>query len=143
MWMCREWQHVGLTRWDTPEPLWATPPATVHICWKHGTSGSQFLLHTPGPVEPWAHAHLQHAAHPLEAVLLGGVRPLLCHQHNPVVMEHCHGEHCNPGGGREAMTTQHDRARILHPMRWKLWWGWRETWSTEHKRNQTSSNVEK
>lgn len=47
------------------------------------------------------------------------------------------------GGGTEAMTTQHDRVQTLHPMRHKLRWGWRETWSTECKRNQTSSNVEK
>lgn len=41
-------------------------------------------------------AYLQHAAHPLEAVLLGGVRPLLRHQHHPVVMQHRHREHGDP-----------------------------------------------
>ena len=136
MWLCREWQRVGLARWDTP-------PAAAHICCRHGTTRAQCLLHTPGPAELWAHTHLQHAAHPLEAVLLRGVRPLLRHQHDPVIMEHCHGEHGDPGGGREAMTTRHDWVRTPHPTRWKLQWGWRETWSTECKRNQTSSNVEK
>lgn len=47
-----------------------------------------------------AWAHLQHAAHPLEAVLLGGVRPLLGHKHDPVIVQHCHREHGNPGGRR-------------------------------------------
>lgn len=61
----------------------------------------------PGQV-PWVCAHLQHSAHPLETVLLGGVGPLLGHQDDPVVIQHRHGEHRDPGGG----TRTHD-----HPQR--------------------------
>lgn len=42
--------------------------------------------------------YLQHAAHPLEAVLLGGVGPLLGHHHDPLVPQHRHREHRYPAG---------------------------------------------
>lgn len=51
-------------------------------------------------------AHLQHAAHPLEAVLLRRVWPLLGHQHDPVIVQHRHGEHGDPGRMRTKMTPQ-------------------------------------
>lgn len=37
--------------------------------------------------------YLEHPAHPLEAVLLRGVRPLLGHNHYPLVVQDGHGEH--------------------------------------------------
>lgn len=42
--------------------------------------------------------YLQHAAHPLEAVLLRGVGPLLGHHHDPLVPQHRHGEDRYPAG---------------------------------------------
>lgn len=44
--------------------------------------------------------YLQHAAHPLEAILLGGVGPLLSHHHDPLVPQHCYREHRYPAGTR-------------------------------------------
>ncbi len=40
--------------------------------------------------------YLQNSAHPLEAVFLGGVGPLLCHDHDPLIVKHSDGEHCYP-----------------------------------------------
>lgn len=40
--------------------------------------------------------YLQHPAHPLEAVLLRGVGPLLGHHHDALVSQHRHGEHGDP-----------------------------------------------
>lgn len=126
---------MGLMRWDTPgTPLSNTSSCSTHLLETWHQWVPVPAPHTPGTAEPWAQAHLQHTAHPLEAVLLRGIRPLLRHQHDPVVMEHRHGEHCDPGGGEEAMTTQHDRVQTLHPMRHKLRWGWRDSWSTECKK---------
>ena len=45
--------------------------------------------------------YLQHAAHPLEAVLLRGVGSLLGHHHDPLVPQHRHGEHGYPAGRRK------------------------------------------
>ena len=38
-------------------------------------------------------SYLQHPAHPLEAVLLCGVWPLLSHDHDPLVMQDGHRKH--------------------------------------------------
>lgn len=46
--------------------------------------------------------YLQYSTHPLEAVLLTGVGPLLCHNHDPLIIKHRHWEHSDPGG----MTTE-------------------------------------
>lgn len=43
-----------------------------------------------------AASYLQDATHPLEAVFLGGVRPLLGHHHDPLVPQDGHGEHGYP-----------------------------------------------
>lgn len=43
--------------------------------------------------------HLQDAAHPLEAVFLRGIRPLLCHDNDPLVMQHTHRKHGYPEKG--------------------------------------------
>lgn len=43
--------------------------------------------------------YLQDAAHPLEAVFLRGVRPLLCHDNDPLVVQHGHRKHSYPGKG--------------------------------------------
>lgn len=40
--------------------------------------------------------HLQNSAHPLKAVLLSGVRSLLCHDHDPLIVQHRDGEHGYP-----------------------------------------------
>lgn len=50
--------------------------------------------------------YLQHAAHPLEAVLLGGVGPLLRHDDDPLIMKHRDGEHRYP-------ETQSNRLVVL------------------------------
>lgn len=46
--------------------------------------------------------YLQYSTHPLEAVLLTGVGPLLCHNHDPLIIKHRHWEHSDPGW----MTTE-------------------------------------
>lgn len=134
---------MGLMRSDTPEPLWATPPAAAHIAgtwhqWVPSSCSTPRGRRNRGP-RPTCSTRLI----PLEAVLLRGIRPLLRHQHDPVVMEHRPRRTLRSWGRKEAMTTQHDRVQTLHPMRHKLRWGWRDSWSTECRRNQTSSNVEK
>ena len=53
--------------------------------------------HVVRGIDKEGYGHLQHAAHPLEAVLLGGVRPLLRHHHDPLIVEHGHGKHRYPG----------------------------------------------
>lgn len=40
--------------------------------------------------------YLQNSTHPLEAVLLTSIRPLLCHNHYPLIIKHRHWEHSNP-----------------------------------------------
>ena len=61
--------------------------------------------------------YLENTAHPLEAVLLRGIRPLLCHHHNPLIMEHRHREHRYPGtqqntGITTTMADQIGRAHV-------------------------------
>lgn len=43
-----------------------------------------------------ADAYLKHPAHPLEAVLFAGIWPLLRHNHNPLIVEHCDWKHSDP-----------------------------------------------
>lgn len=41
--------------------------------------------------------YLKDTTHPLEAVFLRGVRSLLCHNDNPLIMQHWHRKHSYPG----------------------------------------------
>lgn len=40
-------------------------------------------------------AHLQHTAHPLEAIFFRCIGPLFCHHHNALVIKHRHRKHSN------------------------------------------------
>lgn len=68
-----------------------------------------------GPVPRAREGNLQHAAHPLEAVLLCGVGPLLCHDHNPLVVQHSHREHGYPAGTQEHGEPAPDAHAALPP----------------------------
>lgn len=62
--------------------------------------------------------HLQDAAHPLEAVFLGGVGPLLRHHHDPLVAQHRHRKHSDP----EQSSVQ-EKKRRLRPSPGRVWDG--------------------
>lgn len=62
---------------------------------------------------PWpGKSYLKHPAHPLEAVLLRGVRPLLGHDHYPLVMQDGHREHGYPVGTGGNAHGEHKREML-------------------------------
>lgn len=48
---------------------------------------------------------LEDTAHPLEAVFLWGVWPLLCHYDDPLVVQYRHRKHCDPGEQSNTVTN--------------------------------------
>lgn len=59
--------------------------------------------------------NLQDATHPLEAVFLGGIWPLLSHHHDPLISQHGHRKHGYPAATntrKHLQTTQ----RRFHPI---------------------------
>lgn len=48
---------------------------------------------------------LEDTAHPLEAVFLWGVWPLLCHHDDPLVVQYRHRKHCDPGEQSNTVTN--------------------------------------
>lgn len=64
--------------------------------------------------------HLQDAAHPLEAVFLRGVRPLLGHDNDPLVVQHGHRKHGYPGKGN-IKTGVTAGPRSVPRALWQIW----------------------
>lgn len=48
--------------------------------------------------------YLKHPAHPLEAVFLTGVWPLLCHNNDPLVIENSDRKHGDPDARKHRNT---------------------------------------
>lgn len=66
-------------------------------------------------------AYLQNSAHPLEAVFLGGVGPLLRHDHDPLIVKHGDGEHRYPEAQTHGVSmllslAPYHELRILQPV---------------------------
>lgn len=56
------------------------------------------------PFERCGWIYLKHPAHPLEAVLLAGIGPLLCHNYNPLIIEHRDWKHSDPDTHEDTQT---------------------------------------
>ena len=70
--------------------------------------------------------YLQYSTHPLEAVLLTGVRPLLCHNHYPLIIKHRHREHSNPAGTTTKKLALTHRERLQDVFSYRgIYWSWK------------------